>query len=88
MISLSTCGMAHVQRVAGAGVIHVITRIVASDDSKRELSMPLKLSVGPSWLPSAVWLYTTSRITSMPARCSVLTMFLNSPTCVAAVSSA
>ena len=42
--------------------------------------MPLKQSVGPSWLPSAVWLNTTSRITSMPARCRALTMSRNSST--------
>ena len=43
--------------------------------------MPRKLSVGPIWLPSAVWLYTTSRMTSIPASCRVLTIVLNSPTC-------
>ena len=31
--------------------------------------MPRKLSVGPRWLPSAVWLYTTSRMISIPASC-------------------
>src|SRR6266852_8409921 len=34
--------------------------------------------VGPLWSPSAVWLNTTSRMTSMPARCSALTMSRNS----------
>src|ERR1700727_1341809 len=43
--------------------------------------MPRKDKVGPRWSPSAVWLYTTSRMTSMPASCSALTMVLNSPTC-------
>ena len=42
--------------------------------------MPLNDSVGPMWLPSAVWLYTTSRITSIPASCSALTISLNSRT--------
>ena len=42
--------------------------------------MPRKQSVGPSWSPSAVWLKTTSRMTSMPARCSALTMSRNSST--------
>ena len=43
--------------------------------------MPRKDSVGPMWSPSAVWLYTTSRMTSMPASCSAFTIVLNSPTC-------
>src|ERR1039457_6864782 len=43
--------------------------------------MPRKERVGPMWSPSAVWLYTTSRITSMPASCSAFTIVLNSPTC-------
>ena len=43
--------------------------------------MPRKDSVGPRWSPSAVWSYTTSRITSIPARCSARTMDLNSGTC-------
>ena len=42
--------------------------------------MPRKQSVGPRWSPSAVWLNTTSRMTSMPARCSALTMSRNSST--------
>ena len=42
--------------------------------------MPRKDSVGPRWLPSAVWLYTTSRITSMPAAWKLRTMDLNSAT--------
>ena len=33
------------------------------------------------WLPSAVWLKTTSRITSIPALCSALTMSRNSVIC-------
>ncbi len=41
--------------------------------------MPRKLSVGPSSLPSAVWLYTTSRMISMPASCIRETIVLNSP---------
>ena len=44
------------------------------------LLRPLKLIVGPLWLPSAVWLKTTSRITSIPALCSALTMSRNSST--------
>ena len=36
--------------------------------------------VGPAWSPSAVWLKTTSRMTSMPARCSAFTMSRNSST--------
>ena len=40
--------------------------------------MPRKLSVGPVRSPSAVWLNTTSRMTSMPARCRALTMSRNS----------
>ena len=40
--------------------------------------MPRSDSVGPAWLPSAVWLYTTSRITSKPALCRSLTICLNS----------
>ena len=42
--------------------------------------MPRKDRVGPRWSDSAVWLYTTSRITSIPAACSALTIALNSPT--------
>src|SRR5947207_2774400 len=42
------------------------------------LHSPRKLSVGPVWSPSAVWLKTTSRMTSIPARCSALTMSRNS----------
>ena len=44
------------------------------------LSRPRKLIVGPSWLPSPVWLKTTSRMTSMPALWSALTMSRNSRT--------
>jgi hypothetical protein len=33
-----------------------------------ELSMPRNEKVWPPMPPSAVWLYTTSRMTSMPAR--------------------
>ena len=40
--------------------------------------MPRNAMVGPRWLPSAVWLYTTSKITSMPASWNVRTMLLNS----------
>ena len=47
------------------------------------LSSPLKLIVGPWWLPSSVWLNTTSRMTSMPALCSALTMSRNSRMCAA-----
>ena len=36
--------------------------------------MPRKHNVGPHWSPSAVWLKTTSRITSRPAPCSACTM--------------
>ena len=42
--------------------------------------MPRKQIVGPMWLPSAVWLYTTSRMTSMPASWNARTMPLNSLT--------
>ena len=44
--------------------------------------MPRNDRVGPRWLPSAVWLYTTSRMTSMPAACSACTMVLNSITAI------
>jgi hypothetical protein len=43
----------------------------------------LKLMTGPWWFPSLVWLNTTSRITSMPARCSAFTMSRNSRMCSA-----
>ena len=43
--------------------------------------MPRKQRVGPKWFPSPVWLYTTSRITSIPAWWNVFTMVLNSLTC-------
>ena len=42
--------------------------------------MPRSDRVGPMWLPSAVWLYTTSRMTSMSAACRALTIALNSAT--------
>ena len=42
--------------------------------------MPRKHSAGPSGPASAVWLNTTSRITSRPARCSASTIALNSAT--------
>ena len=37
------------------------------EGSRTDYPVPLKENVGPSTPPSAVWLYTTSRITSMPA---------------------
>ncbi len=42
--------------------------------------MPRKHSAGPSGPASAVWLNTTSSITSRPARCSASTIDLNSAT--------
>ena len=44
--------------------------------------MPRKERSGRSSLPSAVWLKTTSRMTSMPLRCSSLTRVLSSSTCM------
>jgi hypothetical protein len=38
----------HVQRVAAAGEIHVVARIVGDEPVVRALSMPLSDSVGPS----------------------------------------
>ena len=43
--------------------------------------MPRKENVWPPIPPSAVWLKTTSRMTSMPAWCIASTISLNSRTC-------
>ena len=57
MISLQHLGMAHVQRVAGAGVIHVVARIVGDQPVISGVIDAAEAdSVGPIWLPSAVWL--------------------------------
>ena len=78
---LQGVGLADVERVAGARVVHVVLLVALHQPVVGWLSMPLKDSVGPRWLPSAVWLYTTSRMTSMPAWCSERTMALKSWTC-------
>ena len=47
----------HVERVAAAGEVHVVARVLRRrGGSSAALSMPRSDSVGPSWLPSAVWL--------------------------------
>ena len=42
MISCSTCGLLHVQRVAAAGEVHVVARVVGDQPVVRALSMPLQ----------------------------------------------
>ena len=49
--------VAHVQAVAGAGVVDVVAPgRRRRGGSTPALSMPLNDSIGPRWLPSAVWL--------------------------------
>ena len=48
--------VAHVEAVAGAGVVEVIAPVVGHEPVVGWLSMPRKLSVGPRSIPSAVWL--------------------------------
>ena len=49
--------IAHVERVAATGEVHVVPRTLGrSAGSSEALSMPRNDSVGPIWLPSAVWL--------------------------------
>ena len=65
-----------VERVAGAAEVvvvalrgqHVVGRVVDAAIG----------DVGPCSLPSAVWLNTTSRMTSIPFACSSLTRLFNS----------
>ena len=74
--------MVRVDRVPAARVVHVVLRLGrVRAGSSASLPSPLKLIVGPMWLPSAVWLKTTSRITSIPALCSAFTMSRNSSRC-------
>ncbi len=74
--------MAQVERVAAAGEVGVVARLPPGRaGSRRGCRSPRSDSDGPRWPPSQVWLNTTSRITSIPAACSVFTIALNSAIC-------
>src|SRR5690606_7248398 len=62
---LNHARMCAVQGVAATGVVDIKTRIAVQQ-------LVITGSVGPRSLPSAVWLSTTSRMTSMPAACRCL----------------
>ena len=67
-----------VQRVAAAGVVGVARLVRARGCSRSRWRGRDSRASGRSWPPSVVWLKTTSRMTSMPARWSALTMSRNS----------
>ena len=56
MISCSDVRVPDVEAVAGAGVVHVVPLVVVDQAVVGGVVDAAEDSVGPMWLPSAVWL--------------------------------
>jgi hypothetical protein len=75
---LQNARMGEIQGVAAAAEILVAVEMVGPAGGSSSVVDAAKRQVGPASSDSAVWLKTTSRMTSRPAACSERTMVLNS----------